>query len=305
MTGIRRGVGHPFSFAALRSTIQHLHDRGAAVYLGVTPRCLGHVSREQGLDDWRDWAYDPQSGTLRRSSSSYSLHFGGYQAFLLDWLTQLRDLPLTGLVIRNAVPAGLYEGFNPLAVRLFAREFGLAFDPVLMFNDERAAHANDSHASVRLPAVFWKWAGWKARERLRSFRTLVRTLRARLPHLQFGLTLHVHSVTDPVRGLIHFAEDWIDAARGSFDLFLVEASDPAAARPASQRPPGDVSEESVPGSTGDWTEDESAAVAEMVQYLGTPETTWAILPGRNAQARTPPGFLPSHIGLIYDYRRIP
>ena len=288
--------GQPISFEAMHSAIQHLHARGAAIYLGVTPRCLGHVARQREMENWKDWTYDPQSGTLRRSSD-YSLHFGGYQEFIADWIARFRDLPLKGLVIRSAVPVGLYDGFNPLAVRLFAQEFGVDFDPVRLFNDGRVEDGNDSNSSVHLPAVFWKWAGWKARERLRSLQGLVQALRVRLPHLEFGVTLQSQSITNPVRGLIHFAEDWVDVTRGPFDRFLITIEGPESTfvhQTAQSSPPG-FSE----------SHDDMAAVVKMVEHLGKPEKIWTILPGRTADPRTQPGFLPEEVGLIYDHRGVP
>lgn len=296
VSGNPQANGQQLSFDAIQSVVQHLHARGAAVYLGVTPRCLGHVARQRGLENWTDWAYDPQSGTLRQSPY-YSLHFGGYQTFLVDWLTQLRDLPLTGLVIRNAVPVGLYEGFNPLAVRLFVREFGVTFDPVRMFNDERAVHASDSNTSVHLPAVFWKWAGWKARERLRSIRGLVQALRARLPHLEFGMSLHSQSITNPVRGLIFFAEDWIDVTREPFDRYVITMKEP------ESKLAHHTSQDSPTGFLG--RNDGMAAVVRMAEHLGKPEKVWTILPGRIAQTRMESGLLPKEVGLIHDRRGVP
>ena len=281
------------SFDAIRSAVEHLHSQEKAIYLGVTLRCLGAFARKSESDNWKDWAYDPSSGTLRRFPY-YALQFSGYRAFLVEWLAQFRDLPLTGLVIRSEVPVGLYEGFSPMAVRLFAEEFDVDFDPVRMFNDDRAVLATDSEPAIHLPAVFWKWAGWKAMERLRIIRSLVRTLRVRLPHLEFGMTLHLQSVTDPVRGLIHFAEDWIDVARGPFDMFLikVEGSDPKVVHSISQG--------SSPGFSE--TGDQMAAVVKIVEHLGKPEKIWTILPGRTAQPQIQPEFLPKEIGLIYDHR---
>ena len=285
--------GQPFPFDAIRSVVQQLSSQGATVYLGVTLRCLGHFAREPELENWKDWAYAPQSETLRRSPY-YSLHYWGYRAFLADWLAQLRDLPLSGLVLRNAVPAGLYEGFSPLAVQFFAREFGVDFDPVRMFKDERAVHGSDSHARVHLPSVFWKWAGWKARERLRIIRSLVQTLRVRLPHLEFGMTLQPASITDPVRGMIDFAEDWVDAGRGTFDRFLVTIKEPESplVRQTSQRSSEGVSE----------SHDEVSPVMELVQYLGKPDKVWAILPGREIHAGAQSPILPEAVGRIYDRR---
>ncbi len=285
-----------FFFDAMRSTVEHIRSQEKAVYLGVTLKCLGQFSRAPELDNWNDWTYDPSSGTLRRASS-YSLHFEGYQAFLADWLARLRDLPLTGLVIRNEVPVGPYEGFSPLAVRLFAREFGVDFDPARMFSDDRAVFATDSESVARLPAVFWKWAGWKARERLRIIQGLVQTLRVYLPHLEVGITVHSQSVTDPIQGLIHFAEDWIDVTRGPFDVFVmrIEGSDQKVVHPISQ------------GSYPEWSEKSNgvAAVAEMAQHLGKPEKIWTIMASRSGAARMPSTALPKGVGRIYERRGVP
>ncbi len=285
-----------FFFDAMRSAVEHLRSQGKAVYLGVTLTCLGQFSRAPELDNWNDWTYDPSSGTLRRSSS-YSLHFEGYQAFLADWLARLRDLPLTGVVIRNEVSVGPYEGFSPLAVRLFAREFGVDFDPVRTFSDDRAVFATDSGSVARLPAVFWKWAGWKARERLRIIQGLVQTLRVHLPHLEVGITVHPQSVTDPIHGLIHFAEDWIDVTRGPFDVFVmrIEGSDRKVVHPISQ------------GSSPEWSEKNNgvAAVAEMARHLGKPEKIWTIMAPRSGAAHMPPTALPKGVRRIYERRGMP
>lgn len=288
--------GQAVSFDAMRSAVQRLYSRGATVYLGVTLRCLGRFAGERKLENWKDWAYDPQSGTLRRSPY-YSLHYWGYQTFLVDWLAQFRDLPLAGLVLRNAVPVGLHEGFSPLAVQLFAREFGVDFDPVRLFTDDRAVSATEAGSGVRLPAVFWKWAGWKARERLRIVQNLVQRLRARLPHLEFGMTLRLESITDPIRGMLDFAEDWVDVGRGPFDRFLltVEGPDFAVVHPTAQG-----SSTGLPGSS-----DDEVAVAKLVQYLGKPEKVWAILSGREMRARTQTPILPEAVGRIYDRRGVP
>ncbi len=294
--GVPSDSRQSFSFDAIRFAVEQMHAQEKAVYLGVTLRCLGQFAREPESDNWKDWAYDPSSETLRRSSY-YSLHLGGYQAFLADWLMQFRDLPLTGLVIRSEVPVGLYEGFSPMAVQLFSREFDVAFDPVRMFSDDRAVLPADFESAVHLPAVFWKWAGWKARERLRIIRSLVQTLRVRLPHLEFGMTLQPQSVTDPARGLIHFAEDWIDVARGPFDMFLikVEGPDPKVVHSISQ------------GSSPEWSEknDGVIAVAEMAEHLGKPEKIWTIMALRSGSTYRQSPMLPEGVGRLYERPAVP
>ena len=84
--GVASDSRQPFSFDAMRSVVQHMRSQEQAVYLGVTLRCLGQFARERELDDWKDWAYDPPSETLRRSSY-YSLHFGATGPF--SWIGSL------------------------------------------------------------------------------------------------------------------------------------------------------------------------------------------------------------------------
>lgn len=296
VSGVPLESQESFLIHALRSAVEQVHSQKKAVYLGVTLRCLGQFARESESDKWKDWAYDPSSGTLRRSSY-YSLHFGDYQAFLVDWLARLHDLPLTGLVIRNAEPLGLYEGFNPLAVQLFTWEFKVGFDPVLMFGDDRTMFQSNSESGVSLPSVFWKWAGWKARERLRIIRSLVQALRVRLPHLEFGMTVQPQSVTEPVRGLIHFAEDWGDVARGPFDMFLVRVGGP------DRKVVHSISQGLSPESST--RNDAVTAVAEMAEHLGKPDKIWTIMALRSGSAYRQPPMLPKGVGRIYEHPAVP
>ena len=296
--GLRNG--QPLSPRAMGSVIRHLHGRGAAVYLGVTLRCVGHIAEGQrrALEQWQDWEYSPTSGALRRSPD-YSLAFEGYREFLIDWFSQLRDLPLTGLVFRSEVPSGMYAGFSPLALHRFKREFDMDFDPVQVLNDYGPLSATGSNADVQLPAVFWKWAGWKARERLRTLRTLVGTLRVRLPRFQFGLEVQRESVADPAHGLVHFAEDWADAARGPFDVFLTTITDAKPTLPpsASRGSPA-LQGFSARGSEGD-------AVFRMVRHLGKPEKIWVVLPRQAFQTFGQSWTLPDGVRHVYDHRLLP
>ena len=298
--GLRNG--QPLSPRAIDSVIRYLHGRGAAVYLGVTLRCLGHVAEGQrrALEQWQDWEYLPTAGALRRSPY-YSLMFEGYREFLIDWFSQLRDLPLAGLVFRSEVPLGIYEGFSPLALHAFKREFDLNFDPVQILNDDGPLSATGSNADVQRPAVLWKWAGWKARERLRTLWNLVDTLRVRLPHVQFGIEVQRQSVADPAHGLMHFAEDWADVARGPFDVFLTTIKDTSPAWPHSaSRGSPEFQGFSAGGSEG-WTD----AVFRMVRHLGKPEKIWVVLPRQAFQSLGQSWILPDGVGHVYDHRLIP
>ena len=280
----------------LQAVVQRLRAQGMAVYLGVTLRCLGNVAPNQrgALAPWKDWDYHPQSGTVRRSPY-YSLSHVGYRDFLVDWISHLRDLPLTGLVFRDEVFPGPYEGFSPLAVKVFEQAFNVDFDPVRVLNDHGPILATDAGSDVALPAVFWKWAGWKARERLRILRTLVEAVRVHLPHLRFGLEVQLQSVADPVHGLVHFAEDWVEAAHGPFDVLLtrIQATGPAWLHAAPHGLPA--------GRSDAWAE----VVRQMVRSVGTPEKIWTILPGQSLRLSGAWRMLPEGVGRIYDHRVVP
>ncbi len=296
LDGTMPGNGQPVSPRMLQSAIRHLHSQGMAVYLGVTLRCMGHVAwNQQGtLEHWKDWDYHPESGTLRRSPY-YSLSRFGYRAFLVEWLSRLRDLPLAGLVFRYEVFSGLYEGFHPVAVQAFEREFDVDFDPVRVLKDYGPMPETDADAGVQLPAVFWKWAGWKARERLRILRNLVAAVRVHLPHVRFGLEVQLQSVADPLHGLVHFAEDWVDAAHGPFDVLLTTIK--ATSSPWLPSAPHD----SPAGRVKAW----SVPVMKLVQYLGRPEKIWIILPRPSLRTPGPLRIFPKGVGRVYDHRVVP
>ena len=285
----------PFSFKFLTTMIQDMNARGTAVYLGVTLRCLGRFAEGQSgvTEFWKDWEYVPQSGTVQRSRY-FSLNVPGYREFLVEWLSQFRNLPLRGVVIRHEVPIGMYEGMHPLALQSFQQAFNVDFDPVRVFSERRPGPITASHAV--LPDVFWKWAGWKARERLHTFQDVVETLRGRLPHVQFGIEIQLQSVADPVHGLVHFAEDWIDVTRGPFDVFVTVLQGPRASATHA------VSQgSSAPGSEG-W---DVSLIDRMAQYLGRPEKIWTILPSPALRSLRPSHKLPKGVGRVYDSRAIP
>ncbi len=289
---------------AMDDAVRRLHDRGMAVYLGVTLRCVGQAAEERRApEQWRDWEYHPASGALRRSSF-YSPAFGGYREFLIDWFSQLRDLPLAGLVFRAEAPPGIHEGFSPPALAAFQRAFDVRFDPVRVLTDAgppSATAAAAATADAELPAVFWKWAGWKARERLRILRTLVDTLRLRLPRLRFGLEVRRESLVDPVYGLAHFADDWAAMARGPFDVFLTTGGE---ADPASPAPRIESRDSSARGKCS--AEDsKNDPVARMARRLENPGTLWVIVPRRTDRAPGRSCPLPDGARRVYDRRVMP
>ena len=120
------------------------------------------------------------------------------------------------------------------------------------------------------------------------------------------MTLQPQSITDPIRGLVYFAEDWVDVAHGPFDRFLITIEEPESVvvHPTSQDLPTGFSEEPVPDLIGEWVDNGTVPVTEMIQHLGKSEKIWIILP-QAVHARTQSGILPKGVGRIYDHRGIP
>ena len=117
------------------------------------------------------------------------------------------------------------------------------------------------------PDVFWKWAGWKSRERLRVMNGFMQSLRSRYPHLQFGIEIHPESLTNPVYALAMFSEDWVETAQAFFDFFVARAKDSGALRLYSNFASGGrVQSQLVSRSL----------VKQMVDYLGDPQRVWVI-----------------------------
>jgi hypothetical protein len=132
-------------------------------------------------------------------------------------------------VFLNDHPLGLVDGMTQIGMKRFKKQFGVAFKPSRIFyqgfDPLRIAKVSQSLSgtagSGAKDSLFWRWAGWKARERLSILEAVVDRLRSQYPAVQFGLEVHPHALTDPVAALVKYAEDAMDAARRSFSFFFV------------------------------------------------------------------------------------
>ena len=255
--------------------IEDAYQAGQSVYLGISLPCLGVFATGEGdeIPYWHDWVFEPRLQKVRMSPY-FSLHSAGYQTVVLDILTKLSEFHIAGIVFQEDVPIGPYQGLSPIAVKRFEEKFKIRLDPSKLFvggtsfpSSQWRTGDDQDFGKLSYPDVFWKWAGWKSRERLRVMNGFMQSLRSRYPHLQFGIEIHPESLTNPVYALAMFSEDWVETAQAFFDFFVARAMDSTALRLYSNS--GSVGR--VPSQFVS-----RSLVEQMVDYLGTPKRVWVI-----------------------------
>lgn len=297
----------------LHGVIEDAVGLGNPVYLGVSLPCLGLFSKLSvgTVPQWHDWIFDPAS---QRSHISpyFSLFSSGYQDAVNDLLSELSRFKIAGIVLRDEVPLGPHDGLSPIAIKSFEQAFDVKLNPAALFVRGKAVRTSQRHTGqfrdLSMPAypdMFWKWAGWKARNRLRVMTELVQDLREAVPHLQFGLEIHPESVYAPVYALANFSEDWVETAQAPFDFFV--ARFPKSSSPGFQQKPYSWSPSDSPLFQRD-------LIQQMVDYLEDPQKVWVILPQQPFPADTdsifndadtqPPDW-PEGVGEIMDISVVP
>lgn len=267
----------------LDTVIEDAFHAGQAVYLGVSLPCLGLFAPESvgEIPQLHDWSFDLRSQRVG-ITPYFSLFSSGYQAALRDVLSELSQSKIAGIVFQEDVPLGLRDGLSPIAVKKFERAFDITLNPATLFLRGKPVRTSQGAAEdIRdmpmptYPDVFWKWAGWKSRERLRVMNELVHTIRVQFPHLQFGIEIHPESIHNPVYALAHFSEDWVETAQAPFDFFVVRFPD--LSRPGFQT------------KLRGWSQSnprmfQQDVIQRMVDYLDDSRKVWVIRPEPRAHA---------------------
>lgn len=293
--------------------INDAYQMGQAVYLGVSLPCLGMFAQESEEDmvAWHDWAYEPQSQRVR-VSPYFSLFSSEYQTALLDMLSKLSRFNIAGMVFQEDAPLGPYEGLSPIAMKRFTDAFEAQLDPATLFmrgNPVRTSQRGPEEVQGILmntyPDVFWKWAGWKSRERLRVMNELMQSVREQFPHLQFGVEIHQESLHAPVYALANFSEDWVDMAHAPFDFFVTRLSNTASSGLYSNLP---NASQSSPLSF------EQDLILRMVKFLDEPQKVWVIIAAQGARQgygtlsnaqQVKQSDWPEGVGELHDFFPIP
>jgi hypothetical protein len=290
----------------LRSYADHSHRAGLLMYVGVNLRCLGNWSPSEH-QAWRDQMWQVETGTFH-ASEWFDLFHPAYQEFLTRFLARLCKEGVDGVVLLNDYPLGLIEGMTEIGVKRFEKQFGVAFEPSRIFyrGFDPLQTAKDS-PSLTSPtsestkdSLFWRWAGWKARERLSILEAVVDRLRSQYSAVQFGLELHPHALTDPVGALVKYAEDAMDAAGRKFSFFFV--------RPEIDRRSTFTEQAVIEKLRRISTK---AVLDRLLPVVDNPRRVWVSIPAQGGQRLQPQaaekqmaplqGF-PSGIGVVHDLR---
>ena len=195
------------------------HHQGLSVFGAVSPRRINWVDPALA---WFDRSYDPVHRQLRLSPYMDLFH-PAFQEYLVGLLSDLADTGVDGILFSNDAPVGPYDGFSAFAVRAFERDFQTRMEPDQLFTAVKAkgqGATSDNGAAQSLPAEFWRWSGWKARERMKIFGRLSDAMRLRGNAAHTALEVHREAVSDPRAALVRYGEDLLEAKR-RFQYFVL------------------------------------------------------------------------------------
>ena len=285
-------------------------ELGFGVMVAVPLRCMGafYEASAGQTRRWRDHTYDVNRRKIEQSEA-YSLFSAEYRDVVFSLLSQVAELRVMGLLFRASASQGPYEGFTPLAVRAFEQQFGEPVMPELFFETRSggeampSSHLINQSASVSFdyPPLFWKWAGWKAREGFRLMNELAVHLRSQFPFLKIGLEIHPESVINPLSALVNVGQDWIEMSHGEFDVMVTNP----------QNLPNLYLQTGMSDHNGrDSTARSNSLVRQMAEYLGNTERVWVIQSKGHYASLHNQGVpmdsdLPKGVGILYDYTSIP
>ena len=198
------------------------HRQGLSVFASVSPRRINWIDPALA---WLDRFYDPVHRQLRLSPYLDLFH-PAFQEYVVGLLTDLADTDVDGILFRNDAPVGAYDGFGAFGVRAFERDFHTRMEPAQLFAPAKSAGQgamSGDGAAQPLPAEFWYWAGWKARERMKILERFSRAMRLRGNTQHAALEVYPEAITDPRTALVRYGEDLLEAKR-RFQYFLLRSS---------------------------------------------------------------------------------
>lgn len=271
----------------LGELVPSAHQHGLAVFAAFSPRRIDWIESSLG---WNDRVYDP-IGKQVRLSSAMDLFHPAFQEYLVGLLTDLAATDIDGLLFQNDSPLGPFDGLSSFALQGVEKEFQTRIDPLHLFQGLPSADGAvglSAAGKAQYPPEFWRWAGWKARERIKVLERLGRAMRLRAHNLQLAVDIHPEAVMDPRAALVLYSEDLLEAKR-RFRYFVL--------RPESA-PHSDIAEPPLVN-----------LLEQMKGLLGQDKDIWVRMPqGISTYTRMSnfshlgqPG-VPDSIGLIYTHK---
>jgi hypothetical protein len=209
------------------TSVGQIHRQGLLAFVGINLRCLGYLDSRSNKQ-WLDGYYNPVSRKVQLSRY-FDIFHPQYQKLMAHEIQRLTESGIDGVVFLAEVPLGVYDGFTPGSVDMFNKTFHTRMNPQTLFNNGLAQRNSQSSSDINQQtrpsaseaSEFWRWTGWKARQRLTVLQGLMDQVHEHKPEFPFGLELHPESIEDPLGALTQFSEDFLEANQKSFTFFLI------------------------------------------------------------------------------------
>ena len=257
----------------LPALVGQLHQFGLLAFAGLNLRCVGYWD-SRSRQEWLDGSYDPATRKVQLSRY-FDIFHPQYQQLLAFELRKLAGSGVDGVVFLAEVPLGVYDGLTPSSVEGFNETFATRLNPETLFenglqqpNSQPSPAGNQQAGSSASESTdFWRWAGWKARQRLAVLHTLMEVTHQHKATLSFGLEVHPESINNPLGALTHYSEDFFEASQKGFSFFLITA------RPDRQIPSGaNISDVKA------FIRQTSMLVERMTLVIKDPAKIWLTIP---------------------------
>jgi hypothetical protein len=243
---------------------------------------------------WHDAQYDVERRDLTMSGQ-LDLFNPAVREYVSRLLADLAQTGTDGILLRFAgQPMG---GFSRHAAEAFERDFHKVLEPTSMLmplpTTQDIAAASRQEGKRAPSPDYWRWIGWKARERINILERVAAETRRQAPMIQIGLELHPESITAPLTALVQYGEDVLEAKRSSVQFLVIRAG--ASNHRSSNGPRAERMGEATIG-----------LLTMAREVLGSLDRLWIIRPDTRPLSQgplrsvEPPGMLPSELGLILD-----
>lgn len=297
---------------ALNQIVPLAHRKGMAVFAAVTLRRMPWLEPPVG---WADWVYRLNANRLERSQA-LDLFNPAVQDYHAGFLADLVKTGIDGVLFQANVPMGPFEGLSRFGLEGFRRQYGIQLNARILFpppaQASRPSKPEQSspdglgkpEVTSRFSPAYWKWEGWKVRERLEVIGRHMNRLRKQVPAIQFAMEVHVEAITKPMDALLHFSEDVMEAKQLGFH-YLVTPMGASGSRP--MRLSDNSSTESNPVDSS-----ETNFMQQALAIMEGPERIWVMHNLPNGQAATIGQVLPVRrdqlplpkgVGLLYTFGR--
>ncbi|MDX1411093.1 MAG: tetratricopeptide repeat protein, partial [Nitrospirales bacterium] len=257
-------------------SVAQVHQQNLLAIVGINLRCLGYLD-SRTPKQWLDGSFNPVSGKVQ-PSRYFDIFHPQYQKLMAYEIKKMTDSGIDGIVFLAEAPMGMYDGFTPGSVETFNKTFHTQMNPHTVFGDGVSQRNSqtfpDQNPHVRVSATeaaeFWRWTGWKARQRLIVLQGLMDQVYAHKPAISFGLELHPESIEDPLWALTRFSEDFLEAKQKSFRFFLIT---PQSGRKIQSQP-----SPPTPIALEDFSKESRTLVDRMTLVLPNPSRIWLEIP---------------------------